>query len=115
MQKVWIRLIRFLTWNFVFALFPLLISWVFRRLGDVPAPEGAYAPELLFFALMISATAMGDIVDETRVGGTNTVFLMFRSALLVGVVTSAIFYGAYTFDQIYGVGVPAVHASNQWC
>lgn len=98
------HIIRFLTYNFVGALLPLAISWTVRRIGDVPARPGVYASELLFFAIMISATSLGDITDETRMVGNAPLFQLIKGALLFGAIGAAAIFGMYQYDAIIGAG-----------
>lgn len=100
----WTHMIRFLMYNFVGALLPLAISYVIRQVADIPALPGVYAPELLFFAIMISATALGDITDEAKMVGKAPVFQLIRGALLFGSLGVASIYGMNQFDSIVGPG-----------
>jgi hypothetical protein len=97
-------LIRFLVYNLVGALLPLIISWTVRHLANILPSSGVYAPELLFFAIMISATAIGDITDEARVIGTSWLFQLLRGTLLFGAIGAATVYGMYQYDSIIGPG-----------
>jgi uncharacterized membrane protein len=94
------RLIRFLTYNLFFALLPLIISIVLRLLRNIVVPGGAYASELLFFGIMISATVMGDMTDEIKLIGGDAKFELMRSIMMYGAVFSAILYGSYFYDSI---------------
>ncbi len=98
------HLIRFLMYNFVGALFPAFISFLLHTVANVPAPSGTYAPELLFFAIMISFTALGDITDETRVSGDSPFFQLIKGILSFGAFTAAVFLGAYQLNVIAGLG-----------
>ncbi len=105
----WTHLIRFLMYNFVGALLPLMISWTVRHLANIPASSDVYAPELLFFAIMISATAIGDVTDEQRVLGNEPLFQLIRGVLLFGAIAIAAVYGMYQYDAIVGPGNTAFH------
>jgi len=105
------HVIRFLTYNFVGALLPLIISWTVRRLGEVPAPPGVYAPELLFFGVMISATALGDITDETKILGNAPSIQLIKGTLLFGAIGVAAIFGMYQYDAIIGSGNSAFRSN----
>ncbi len=100
----WTYLIRFLMYNFVGALLPMAISLIIRYLASSPSVPGIYAPELLFFAVMISATALGDITDETEITKNSPVFQFVKGALLFGAIAVAAIYGMYQYDSIIGLG-----------
>jgi hypothetical protein len=103
-SPLWSHLIRFLMYNFIGALLPLMVSWTVRRISDISAFPGAYAPELLFFAIMISATALGDITDEVKIVGKAPTFQLVKGALLFGAIAIASVYGMYQYDTIVGPG-----------
>jgi len=102
--SMWPRLLRFLIYNVVFALVPLMLSIIIRQLSNVTAPAGVYAPELLFFAVMVSATALGEISDEARLTGSEPLFQILRGLLMIGAVGAGALFGMYQFDQIVGPG-----------
>jgi hypothetical protein len=96
-------------YNFIGALLPFMISWTVRRVSDISASPGVYAPELLFFAIMISATALGDITDEVKIVGKAPSFQLVKGALLFGAIGVASIYGMYQYDTIVGPGNIAFH------
>ena len=100
----WAHMIRFLMYNFVGALLPLSISYIIRQVASIPPSPGVYAPELLFFAIMVSATALGDITDETKMIGKAPVFQLLKGALLFGSLGLAAIYGMNQYDTIVGPG-----------
>ncbi|HEY0072375.1 MAG TPA: hypothetical protein VGE04_20640 [Chloroflexia bacterium] len=73
-------------------------------MGNVVAPPGVYAPELLFFAVMISAIALGDVADEARATGDDPFFQLVRGVLMFGGLVAAALFGIYQYDQIVGPG-----------
>ena len=99
------RLVRWFTYNFFFALLPLCAAVSLRFLaGKLTIQTIAGSPEILFFALMVSATAMGDLNDKAKPIGWDIRFRIFGSALLLGAVCSAILYGCLLYDGIIGPG-----------
>ena len=64
-------------YNFFLALLPLFISFFVRHISNVNHLPGIYTPELLFFSIMISATALGDITDETKLYKLNITIIAF--------------------------------------
>lgn len=102
------RLVRWFTYNLGFALLPLIASITLRALnGSLNAQAVANSPEILFFALMVSATAMGDISEFSVPVGWDLRFRVFWSCLLLGAVWSAILYGGLLYDSIIGPGSPS--------
>ena len=107
----WGHLIRFLVYNFIGALLPLFIAFSIRKTANIPPTPGVYAPELLFFAIMISATALGDITDETKIVGNAPLFQSIKGALLFGAIATGVFYGMYQYDAIVGPGNPSFRSN----
>lgn len=97
-------LVRFIMYNLVGALLPLGISFTIRQVASVQAQPGVYASELLFFGIMISATALGDITDESKKLGSDVLFQIIRGALLFGCIGVAAIFGVYQYDAIVGPG-----------
>ncbi len=97
-------MIRFLEYNLAFAFMPAIFSITLHLIGNVAPAPGAYAPELLFFAIMIAATALGDITDETRLIGNEGLLQFLKAVLLLGAVGSALVFGWYQYDSILGPG-----------
>lgn len=97
------RMIRWITYNLAFALLPLLAAVTMQMLnGTLTTQFVANSPELLFFALMVSATAMGDISEITTAIGEDIRIRISWSCLFFGAVWSAILYGALLYDSIIG-------------
>ena len=100
-QKLAKRLVRWLLYNTIFALLPLGLSVLLRALaGKLSIEALTSSPDILFFALMISATAMGDMSETAAPLGWDITFTILGSALLLGAVTSAILYGSLLYDSI---------------
>lgn len=81
---------------------PLSISWVVRKLGEVQAAPGAYAPELLFFGVMVSVTALGDLTDEEKSVGADWMIQLLKATLLFGALAVSSIFGVYQYDVIFG-------------
>lgn len=96
------HLIRFVGFNICISLIPLGASWVVRGLAEIDPPPGVYAPELLFLAVSVSATALGDITDEKYTQGIKWLFDLLKATLLLGVIASAMFWGFYQYDTVIG-------------
>ena len=96
------HIVRFFMYNVVGALLPLSISWVVRKLGEVQAAPGAYAPELLFFGVMVSVTALGDLTDEEQSVGADWMIQLLKATLLFGALAVSSIFGVYQYDVIFG-------------
>lgn len=92
---------KFLSYNLFGALLPLIISWGVRQLSGVAATEGVYAAELLFFAVMISTTALGDLSDETKHLAKTLFYELIKGGLRFGALGVAAIFGAYQYDSIF--------------
>jgi hypothetical protein len=97
------RLIRFLMYNFVGALLPLFISLFIHHIANMTPHSGVYSPELLFFSIMISATALGDITDEIKLFKLS-IFQLIKGLLIFGAIGAAIIFGMFQYDNIVGPG-----------
>ncbi len=97
-------LIRFIGFNVGFALLPLAASVAVRILAEITPPAGAYAQELLFFAVSVSATALGDLTDERFAGGVRWLFDLLKVVLIISVAVAALLFGFYQYEAIIGPG-----------
>jgi hypothetical protein len=99
------RLVRWVAFNVVFALFPLITALLFRHLaGKLTADDIAKSPEILFFALMLSATALGDLFELFPTIGWDTLLAAMGAILLIGAVFSAILYGGLLYNSMVEAG-----------
>jgi hypothetical protein len=106
------RLIRWFTFTIVFALVPLGTSVLLRHLEGEPMGETLRtSPELLFFSLMVCATALGDLTEAMVKGAADLLLRGLFSALLVGAVASAILYGSFIYSSVSTTGA-ATFRSN---
>lgn len=98
------RLLRWFFLSFLFAVLPLAFVLALRWLGtgdlDIESLE-ASASEILFFALTISVTTEGDIVETYwRLGDADSLYYGLVLFFLFGAVWSALLYGALHFDLL---------------
>jgi uncharacterized membrane protein len=100
------RLIRWLTFSVTFAFIPFGISLLFRALERKLTVEAvAASPEILFFAIMVSATALKDSREVTEVTEGGVLLLKaLESTLFFGAVFSSILYGALRYNTIVEPG-----------
>ncbi len=92
------RLNRWFTFAVAFALLPFATSLLFRRLAGVLTTDAVQqSPELLFFSLMICASALGDLHELTSVVGKDSVMRVLSSALLLGAAFAGILYGGFVY------------------
>lgn len=98
------RLVRWFTFNVVFALFPLATALLFRNLaGKLTADDIVKSPEVLFFALMVSASALGDLFEVLPSIGWDTLLASLGAILLIGAFFSAILYGGLLYNSMLAV------------
>ena len=98
------RLINWLTFNVIFALLPLMTSIAIHALDNKLSLEilANNSPELLFFALMVSATSLGDLrkklpPSKSKIG---LILKVIWPVLFLGAVSPALFYGAFTLNEL---------------
>ncbi|HEX8163385.1 MAG TPA: hypothetical protein VF538_16055 [Pyrinomonadaceae bacterium] len=106
------RLSRWFWFNFVFALLPLILGVLIRFLGNkLDFQAIASSPEVLFFSLMISATSIGDAIENRKIDKNETLFTNMWCALLFSGFFSAGLYGCLLVDTIFNLNL-AVFRSN---
>ena len=101
------RLVRWFTFTVLFALLPVGVTALLRYLTaslSIRALEDS--PEILFFSLMICATALGDLQEVRSAVGRDVPLSVLSSALLLGAAVSAILYGSLAYDKIITGGTP---------
>ena len=96
------RILRWIKYNLIFALLPLGVSIFFRTLLNKLSLESlSNSPELLFFSIMVSATALDDISELKKINTRlDFTIKLFGSALLFGAIWSAILYGTFLYDSL---------------
>jgi hypothetical protein len=101
------RLIRWFTYTVAFALLPLATTLALRYVhGSLSLRAVEDSPEILFFALMVCAVALGDIHEFRSAVRPDALIHATASALLLGVCASAILYGSFVYDKIMAGGNP---------
>lgn len=61
----------------------------------------ASSPEILFFILMISATAWGDLNETTKPIARDFILGFIKTSLFIGTVVPAFFYGGFIITLLY--------------
>lgn len=97
----WSRFVRWLVFNVVFALLPLFSVWIFRLLLNKEAIErNNDYPETLFFAIMVCATALGDVHGRNNTQKYNLMYVCLEGGLLLGAIGLAIIYGGLKLGSV---------------
>ena len=88
------RLLRWFFLNFLFASIPLLVVVVLRALVDQLSIDALQdnLSEILFFAITISVTTVGDIAEVNRALGHDDLLYTFILFLLFSVIWSTVLY-----------------------
>jgi len=112
MQETWSRitssdsikahLIRFFSYNVLGALLPVGISLFIHLIGKKQPSLDKYTSDLLFFAIVIGATTLGDITDERKVVQNNPLVQVVKANLLWGTIVVGIIYGLFLYGVIIG-------------
>ena len=100
-------MVRWFTYNLAFALLPLASNLLLRALAGRSHDHSLLSAEVLFFALMVSATALGDLADVSSHISGGWILALCRSSLLLGAILSAILYGSFLYDTLLSKGLPA--------
>jgi hypothetical protein len=96
------RFIRWVFLNVIFALLPLMASIALHSMaGRMPENLWLFSPELLFFALMTSVTALGDVIDIAGPVGWSPLILAGACTLGVCAVWSALMYGMHLYGGVF--------------
>ncbi len=114
-QKLPQRMIRWFTYTIGFALLPLCISILIRGLaGKLSIEALTNSPDILFFSLIISASALGDINETTNMIGWDIIFSILFSALMLGAIISAILYGSFLSVGIFEIKIEKFYDNLLW-
>jgi hypothetical protein len=101
---------RWFTFAVAFALMPLVTTCILRYLKDAFTwNEVARSPDVLFFSVMICATALGDIVDAKARFEAYQPWPPTVALLSIGAVLTAVLYGALVFDTLDANGMTLSH------
>lgn len=99
---------KFTTYTVILSLIPLVTALIVRNIAELPTPPGAYALELLFFTVAVTAATLGDISNEKEVEEIQWLFQLFNSVLLLGLLGAAILFGFYHNEAILVAGIDTV-------
>jgi hypothetical protein len=95
------RLSRWFWFNFVFALMPLMLAILIRILSSkLSFQDIASSSEVLFFSLMLSATSIGDAIENSKLDKNHVRFTNMWCALLFVAIISSVLYGCLLLDTI---------------
>ncbi|MDB4947923.1 MAG: hypothetical protein JWM27_572 [Gemmatimonadetes bacterium] len=88
---------KWFVFTIVFALVPFGCSWLLQQFDQPGMVRPENSPELLFFSIMVCASALGELSTPSARTGWRRPFLgwMF-GLLLVAAVLSAVLFGVYT-------------------
>lgn len=113
MQK---RILRWLVYNFLFALTPLATVIVIRLLVANLTIQSMQdnLSEVLFFSLMICVTSLSDVQDVSNSEKHDSYIDGLRMFFIFGAVWSSILYGVFLFDQIIGSSIPIFRFRLMW-
>jgi hypothetical protein len=109
------RLTKWFTYAILFALLPFGISWGLRLLHGVTSIDWMYrSPEVLFFCVMLCATALGDINEVSSKAPPTRKLKVARIFLLLFGFVSATLYGALALDTLEGPGHAVFQRNLFW-
>ena len=95
------KLLRWLVFNFLLGLFPLLASLFIHSLaGKMTRAVTVNSPEVLFLALTISGTALRDLYEGSEMLRDSVLYNILYYALFISLLVSAFLYGLFTYDSM---------------
>ena len=94
------RIIHWFFFDTFFALIPLILSSIFRAWAGKPSEVATTAtPELVFFVLVTTGLAMGNIREVSKPLGWDALLAFLFVVFLFGAIFAAVFYGAILSDR----------------
>ena len=107
------RLVNWFTFNVAFALVPLGALLALHALNATLTLETvADSPEVLFFSMIVSATALGDLQNmSTHPTKWDLVYRILWGVLMLGAVLSAILYGFLLYDTVVAPDLSAFRSN----
>jgi hypothetical protein len=88
---------KWFVFTIVFALVPFGCSWLLQHFEQPASIRPENSPELLFFSIMVCASAVGELSTPAVRRGWRRAFLgLTFGGLLVVAVLSAVLFGVYT-------------------
>jgi hypothetical protein len=85
-----------------------MLMLLIRFLGDkLSFQDVADSPELLFFSLMLSATSVGDAIENGKLNKSEALFTNMWCSLLFLAVVSAVLYGCMLLNSVLNLQLSA--------
>jgi len=106
------KLARWVVFNLILALFPLGTTlFVHSLAGKLSYQVLLNSPEILFLALMVSATALRDLYEASPFLRGEVLYTVLYYALFLGLILAAVFYGLFVLDSVNNPSTPEVRAA----
>ena len=106
------KLARWIVFNLILALFPLGTTlFVHSLAGKLSYQVLLNSPEILFLALMVSATALRDLYEASPFLRGEMLYTVLYYALFLGLILAAVFYGLFVLDSVNNPSTPALRAA----
>lgn len=96
---------RWLMLNIVMPLIPLFFVWFLLKLNN-KTMDWAKSTDLLFFSVVLTLSAIGDITTSIRTLQTDLFWNFMLYGMIIGLVVSAGFYGLL----VYNLNLPSPDA-----
>ena len=110
------KMLRWVLFSLLFALVPLIVvvtlRWLAGKLTINTLEDNS--SEILFFALMVSVTVAGDMVEVYRRIGKDTLVYALMMFFIVGAVCSSVLYGFLHFDLLIGANIEGFRSRLMW-
>jgi hypothetical protein len=106
------KLLRWIVFNLILALFPLGTTlFVHSLAGKLSYQVVLNSPEILFLALMVSATALRDLYEASPFLRGEMLYTVLYYALFLGLILAAVFYGLFVLDTVNNPSTPVLRAA----
>jgi hypothetical protein len=106
------KLLRWIVFNLILALFPLGTTlFVHSLAGKLSYQVVLNSPEILFLALMVSATALRDLYEASPFLRGEMLYTVLYYALFLGLILAAVFYGLFVLDIVNNPSTPVLRAA----
>jgi hypothetical protein len=106
------KLLRWVVFNLILALFPLGTTlFVHSLAGKLSYQVVLNSPEILFLALMVSATALRDLYEASPFLRGEMLYTVLYYALFLGLIMAAVFYGLFVLDTVNNPSTPVLRAA----
>ena len=95
------RIVRWILFSVIFGLLPIGISLLFHIIlqSDIYDLKSVSC-ELLFFIIVLNATALGDVQEMTKYAKMDSLISIFFGISILFTIVAAILYGSISYENM---------------